>query len=358
MAKKFNTVWCKIRQNYGREDFSNTPYSEGGRSEQMDEFKRMLHDMVEKEYQNIRISNQKKHQQTIINIYAHIPRIKEIDETITKASLSVCSSVLNGGASAQSAVQKLQQVTAALTEEKNKLLQKFSIPADCLKEIHNCPLCKDKGYVNNKRCACYEEKFKRLMQKMSNVCATCNNCFEKFNLNLYSKEVNVKYGVSPYENMKNVLELATSYAQSNISQNLLFYGATGLGKTFTSDCIAKKYIEDGKTVFYMSAPKLFSTFEDYKFGRDVSGKNKQVISSVYDAQLLIIDDLGTEFRSTYVDSILFDIINSRLNNGANMIISTNLEPDQLAAAYSDRIASRIIGGFEKMPFFGEDIRLR
>jgi len=325
----------------------------------LEEYKQKIFEELGREYDRIRNDNKQKREQTIKNIYTHIPRIKTIDEMINGIGLSVSASVLDGLVSPEAAIANMKERMDALLNERNTLLESFGFQKDATNEIFNCKKCNDKSYIDNERCSCYYDKLRALMQKMSNV-GSANNTFEKFDLSLYSNDVDSRYGISPYDNMKSVLDLALSFANEgkNAPKNLLFYGATGLGKTFTSDCIAKKYIDNGKTVFYMSAPKLFSTFEDYKFGRDTSQRVRSIIDAVNDAELLIIDDLGTEFRSTYVDSILFDIINSRLNEGRSMIVSTNLNPEQIAASYSDRISSRILGGFEKVLLFGEDIRLK
>jgi len=326
----------------------------------LEEYKRKIFEELGREYDRIRSDNKQKREQVINNIYTHIPRIKTIDEQINGIGLSVSASVLDGLVSPEVAIANMRERMDALINERNALLESFGFPKDATKEIFNCKKCKDKSYIDNERCSCYYDKLRKFMQKMSNVCGGASNTFERYDLSLYSKEIDSRYGISPYDNMKSVYDLALLFANEgkNAPKNLLFYGATGLGKTFTSDCIAKKYIDNGKTVFYMSAPKLFSTFEDYKFGRDTSPRVRSIIDAVNDAELLIIDDLGTEFRSTYVDSILFDIINSRLNEGRSMIVSTNLNPEQIAASYSDRISSRILGGFEKVLLFGEDIRLK
>ena len=139
--------------------------------------------------------------------------------------------------------------------------------------------------------------------------------------------------------------------------NLYFYGASGTGKTFMTNCIANFLIRNGNSVIYQSAYKLFQFMEDYKFGRinaeTVSGKH----DSIYNSDLLIIDDLGTEFMTAYTCSVLFDILNTRLCNGKSTIISTNLSVGKLKEKYTDRISSRIIGNFELMRFIGDDIRI-
>ena len=247
-----------------------------------------------------------------------------------------------------------------LVLEKKSLLLHHGYNPDCMKEIFDCESCKDTGVTDSGRCACYNRKLNVLMQKRANISMSEKNSFENFDIGLFSDKPDAKYGISPRENMKSIYKLAVSFAndEPESAKNLLFYGATGLGKTFTSDCIAKRYIKNGRTVFYMSAPKLFSTFEEYRFGRDTSEKTKSAIDAVSTAELLIIDDLGTEFRTAYTDSILFDIINTRIIEEKKMIISTNLSIKELKHTYSERICSRILGNFTEVLFFGDDLRLR
>jgi DNA replication protein DnaC len=319
-----------------------------------------IYEELSREYIKIREENKRKQEKIIARIYSDIPRIKAIDDEISKLGLSAASAVLKGEASPRLAVRQMQEQMELLVSEKNKLLAAANYPPDAMKEIYSCTKCRDKGYIDGKRCSCYIQKRSKLLQQRANICMCDKNTFENFNLNIFSDKIDTKYGVSPRENMKSIFQIALSFArcEKDTPKNLLFYGATGLGKTFVSDCIAKKYIESGKTVFYMSAPRLFSTFEDYKFGRDTSAISQRTISSVNNAELLIIDDLGTEFKTAYSDSILFDIINSRIITEKPMIISTNLSTKELKHTYSERICSRILGNFSIVLFFGEDLRMK
>lgn len=325
----------------------------------MDSFKSELHNQVMREYDFIRATNEAAQKNNKEQIYHHFPEIKEIDDELSKISLNACKMLLNTDASHTDIVNKLQKETERLVNKKNKIMQDTGIPVNFMDEIYNCPKCKDKGSFNNKWCECYYEKLQKLMQKKSNISADKMHSFDKFNISLYSDVIDNQYGLSPRENAKGIYEIAVRYANfdSSISKQLLFYGSTGLGKTFTSECIAREFIKKGKDVYYTSAPKLFSVFEDYKFGRNTTPEAKRIIDYISTVDLLIIDDLGTEFRTQYIDSILFDIINTRTNENQYMIISTNLNPLQLETTYSQRISSRILGNFEIVLFLGNDLRL-
>ncbi len=325
----------------------------------MDNFKSELHNEIMREYDAIRTKNEAIHKNTKEQIYSYLPRIKEIDESLSKISLNACKMLINTNADHNEIISKLRRDTEMLVDEKNKILQSAGMPINCMDEIYNCPICKDKGSYDNQWCECYYEKMQKLMHRKSNINADAMHSFSRFNTSLYSDVVVEEYGISPKENAKDIYETALKYANfdETISKQLLLYGSTGLGKTFTSDCIANEFIKKGKDVFYTSAPKLFTIFEDYKFGRNTTSEAKRIIDYVSSVDLLIIDDLGTEFRTQYVDSILFDIINTRTNENKYMIISTNLTPSQLEATYSQRISSRILGNFELVLFFGNDLRI-
>ena len=325
----------------------------------MDSFRGDVHNDIMREYEFIRATNEATQKNNKEQVYNHFPRIKEIDEELSTISLKACKSVLSAGAQPEEIIRNLQRNTEKLVNEKNDILHKAGIPSNFMDEIYNCTLCKDMGSYNNKWCECYYEKLQKYMQKKSNISADKMHSFEKFDIMLYPDTIIAEYNASPRDIARNVKNIALKYSEfdPSISKQLLFFGGTGLGKTFTSECIAREFIKKGKAVYYTSAPRLFSIFEDYKFGRDSSAEAKGIIDYIHNADLLIIDDLGTEFRTQYTDSILFEIINSRTNENRHMIINTNLNPKQLQPTYSQRISSRIIGNFELVMFLGNDLRI-
>ena len=310
------------------------------------------------EYEKIREQNRQKHKELLDKVYTKIPRIKEIDDTCADLCNEYLGLVSSGKMSPDDAVSKMQKEIDVLTKEKKVLLKKMGLTIKDMDTIYTCEKCKDKGYVDGKWCECYYRMQSRQLLDNSNIKAS--NTFDKFDLSLYSDKEDKKFGFSPRDNASSVKEIAMYFAEEkeDAPENLYLYGATGLGKTFTADCIAHSYIEKQKSVFYMSAPKLFSAFEDYKFGKGDTEQAEKIVSSVENCELLIIDDLGTEFHSPFVDSCLFEIINGRLVSQKKTIISSNLSPKELSQSYSDRIASRILGNFEQLLFIGEDIRIK
>lgn len=285
-------------------------------------------------------------------VYKKDPRIGEIDRMVRRIGFESLSAV-RSGVPAHEVTPALKKQMRALREEKLKLLREAGFSANYLDEVFDCKACRDKGVVDNSYCKCHKNIVRRITYKLSGLDQIKLQGFDQFNIGFYDEAV-VEDGVSALQNAKFFLKKALDFTKGN----LLFYGSTGLGKTFLSGCIAKTWIEQGKLVCYMSAPRLFAMLDDNKFGRDTSARMKRCIEMVYDSDLLIIDDLGSEFRSAFVDTHLFDIINARLVNERSTIINTNMDMDELKKAYSERISSRIIGEYGIIRFFGGDIRMK
>ncbi|WGX76260.1 ATP-binding protein [Paraclostridium bifermentans] len=139
-------------------------------------------------------------------------------------------------------------------------------------------------------------------------------------------------------------------------ENMLFYGDTGLGKSFMCNCVAKELLDKGYLVIYQTAFKMFEIIEEYKFKNSDDHITKDNYNNLFDCDLLIIDDLGTELTNSFTNSELFNILNTRLLSGKKTIISTNLSPMQLGDIYAQRIFSRIFDRFRMVKFIGNDLR--
>ena len=192
---------------------------------------------------------------------------------------------------------------------------------------------------------------------MSNIEETIKTQnFDTFSFDYYSKDVG-ENGVSVYDNMMKIYNNCKRFCDNfdNENKGLVFYGSTGLGKTFLSSAIAKELMDKGKMVIYIRATKLFSINEDYKFGRNT---DRSVIDNIYKADLLIIDDLGTEPFNKNNLAFLFDVINERTANNKKIIINTNLQISEITKMYSMRFTSRLYEYFMMYKFYGEDIRIQ
>ena len=196
---------------------------------------------------------------------------------------------------------------------------------------------------------------------MSNIENVLNKeNFSNFNLEIFSTEKSKERGVSPRENIFEILTYCEDYVHNFNpiqSNNILFYGSTGLGKTYMCNCIAKDLLDKGYLVIYQTSFRILEILEDYKFRRDSEGKiSEENYKNLFDCDLLIIDDLGTELTNTFTSSELFNIVNTRLTAGKSIIISTNLTPSQIGETYTQRTLSRILDQFKIYDFFGSDLR--
>lgn len=129
-----------------------------------------------------------------------------------------------------------------------------------------------------------------------------------------------------------------------------------------SNCIANELLKRGKTVLYQTAPVLLETIVNGKMTRNKTDSQKEFYKNVLECDLLIIDDLGTEFLNSMLLSELFTILNARLLNLntkiTKTIISTNLNIEEIFSKYEERIGSRIAGFYNIYQFFGDDLRLK
>ena len=234
---------------------------------------------------------------------------------------------------------------------------------------YECKICKDTGYITKnsqtEMCPCLKQKLFDMEYNKSNIYNLKNQNFENFALNLYSDDINpekYKSKISPRENIILIKGICLSFIENfddPNEKNLLFTGNTGLGKTFLSSCIANELIKKGKTILYQTAPVMLDTVIDYRFNKQ--NCSPDIYYNILNADLLIIDDLGTEAMNNIKFTELFNIINTRLlnqNKTTKTIISTNLSLQNLFSNYDERIVSRIVGNYNICYFFGDDIRFK
>ncbi len=289
-------------------------------------------------------------------IYKAVPKIKEIDDKLSSLGIELTKTVMSG-TDVMDALESLKRKSLKLNMERCELLVENGYSADFLEIKYDCEVCKDEGIVNNNRCHCYLKKLKEEAFRNANLPVIMDSqSFDTFNLEYYPSDDSTP---SSREIMSYILKICRNYSEGfgPESKNLLFTGGTGLGKTFLSSCIAKDVIEKGANVYYQPAYKIFPLFEKMKFGNEVDESAMMQIDFIRNFELLIIDDLGTELITTYTSEVLFDLINSRLNENKKTIISTNLSLEEIKELYSERVSSRIVGNYLMLKFAGNDIRL-
>ncbi len=318
-----------------------------------------LHEKVLGEYQKKQQMHKAEYENKLNELYAQCPKVKAIDDEISFLAVKHAARIIKENISPQEAVEAVNAEKANLESMRRDLLG----DREDITFKYDCDICKDTGSIDGKKCKCYMEIMQRLISEETNGAKNIsidfeNETFENFSLSWYSKEISDPViNISPYDNMKSVyaecINMCRNFGKE--AKNLYFYGASGTGKTFMASCIANRLIADGYTVVYQSAYKLFQFMEDYKFCR-IERDNAEY-DRIYNCDLLIIDDLGTEFSTAYTCSVLFDILNTRLLNKKSTIISSNLNLSNLEKKYTDRVQSRIIGNFEMLRFMGQDIRI-
>lgn len=294
-------------------------------------------------------------------IYQKFPRIKQLEKEIATCEIRAARAVVSGG-DVVSQMEQLRDQNLAMQQEIREILESNGYPGDIFEPRYTCKKCNDSGYYDeNGRtlvCSCLKNAL------IACACAELNrtaplslSTFESFSLDYYDKNIDSSAGISPYNHMSSVLKYCQSYAENfgKHSSSILMKGATGLGKTHLSLAIANEVIKKGYGVIYVSAPSLVTRLEKNYFG---NSDDDSTINMLIECDLLIIDDLGTEFHGQFSVSQLYNIFNSRMLSNKPIIINTNLTIREMEKIYSERFVSRICGNAQKLDFLGSDIRIR
>lgn len=289
--------------------------------------------------------------QTLI---AKRPRLREIEQEMAQSSAQVVRAVLEGG-QIHDAVESIKNHNLALQAEMAAILSEEGYPHPTMEPLYTCPLCQDTGYVNGRICSCLAQLLReKSCQRLSRLGSMQLTSFEDVRLDYYPSTPDTPNGLSPRKRMEQVLRYCREYAEkfSPRSPSLLLRGPTGVGKTHFSLAIAKTAAEKGYSVVYGPAQVLLHQLEKEHFGRADGNSEDQLTG----CDLLILDDVGTEFASPFYASCLYNLINTRMLESRPTLISTNLNQTQLQERYGDQIVSRITGTFIPLVFTGRDIR--
>jgi DNA replication protein DnaC len=321
--------------------------------------KQEIYKQIQKEYEKTRSNNELALEKKKEMLYSKLPEAKAIDTRLKELGISLTKLALRHAAPSE--LESVKNEITALNLRKEELLLSVGLTKASLEPIYTCPLCKDTGYIGSKKCACLKKKLISRYYKISNLDTVLQyENFEHFNLNYYSEQPYPDEEVNPRENMRDILEDVLTHTDLSVNEafNYYFYGNSGLGKTFMCSCIAKKLLDSACSVIYMTAYSLASLLEKNRFRYDDTEDTNEAVEMLFDADLLIIDDLGTESPNSVTASEIFNVINSRLIKRKSMVISSNLEPSELAMLYSDRVVSRIMGNYTLHHFYGSDIRMK
>ncbi|MGN1132465.1 MAG: ATP-binding protein [Ruminococcus sp.] len=296
-------------------------------------------------------------------IYAEIPRLEEIERQLSVIGAKTAKAVLMGENAAESAKQLAKESLELQAEYRRLLFLKGYSQSD-LDPHFFCQKCKDTGRYDDEKgrtvlCECLKKLRAEIACEELNKVSPLSLCsFDSFDLNYYDLDIQEGYSTSPYDRMRKILAYCKKYAEnfSLNSPSLMMKGNTGLGKTHLSLSIAKEVIDRGFGVVYVSAPMILSKLEKQHFSYAYD-EEENTINTLVDCDLLILDDLGTEFQSNYTSSTIYNIFNSRLLNGKPTIMNSNLTLKEMEKSYSPRFVSRVMGNCAKLDFIGSDIRL-
>ena len=282
-------------------------------------------------------------------VRAESEEIRLIDEQLSKTGLLIFKTACSGGD-----IAPIREQNKLLNARRGELLKKMGYPEDYSDVKYFCEKCSDSGYIDGaKMCSCFHEALVKATIASSGIGDLIEKqSFDNFTLDYYKDDPQV------LDRMRSNLERAKAYVKNfkNDKANLLLVGTTGTGKTHISTAIAREVIQLGYDVIYDSIHNIISDFEDDKFKSGYS-YTEQKSEKYLECDLLIIDDLGTEFSNQFTISCLYNLLNTRINHGKATIISTNLSPAELSSKYEGRIYSRLIGRSTVLLFEGKDRRL-
>ena len=297
-----------------------------------------------------------ENRQHLAEAYRKVPRIREIDMQLRRTMAQAAQAAFLQGSDGRELLEKARLENMELQQER-AILARENFEEGFLDESPICDNCGGSGYVGTAMCECLRELCRQEQKKEITILSGGKEAFSQFKLDYYPDRIDPKYGASPRTIMDRNFQYVRRYALtfSPVSENLLFVGGTGLGKTFLSACVARAVADRGYSVVYETANHLFSKLEQAKF--NPSEESRREAEKLIACDLLIIDDLGTEMPGQFVTAALYSLLNDRLRADKPMVISTNLNVEEMSRRYSPQIASRLHGDFQRLTFVGEDIRI-
>ena len=306
---------------------------------------------IKSEYSRKYLEAQERARERQVELHSMIPRVHEIDALLSRTGLDIMS-VISDGKRTQERIAKIRERNDALLSERGSILRGAGYPEDYSDIKYECSKCGDTGFVGTKMCDCMRRALILAGYESSGLGALIRTqSFDNFSLDYY------RTAGANAESMRHSVENLRAFAEGfdrDTYKNFLFIGGTGLGKTHLSTAVAKTVIDRGFDVLYVTSVGMLGDFEAKRFGDGIGAKNDT--SRYAEAELLILDDLGTEVCNQFTLSCIYDVINMRINNRRSTIINTNLSSKEIEAKYNERIYSRLIGEYYPILFSGTDIR--
>ena len=306
------------------------------------------YDTIKRIYDNRQLARHYEQEKRLNYVNENVDGFREVNESISSLCIKKAELLLEGQTSALS---DLKDAIAVLKQQKEALLIQAGLPAGYLNVPYICKDCQDTGYMDGEKCHCFKQAALSLLYDQSNLQKQLDDTD-------FSKVTDVYYDGEDLVNFRNSYEKSINFVNNfkNDYQNLCFYGTVGTGKSFLSGCIAKALMQEGHSVIYFSASRLMDLFSYSSFDSKGREEAEETFKEIYECDLLIIDDLGSEVTNALSASRLFTCINERHLRRKSIIISTNLSLGELRTRYTDRIFSRISNYFLFCKMTGPDIR--
>lgn len=297
-------------------------------------------------------------------VYSKIPEFRELDESVGSYAVRRVRMLLENDSDISSKTTDTDEPNpyTRIAVRRKALLRAAGFPEDYLDPIYTCPNCQDTGYITlesglKEKCLCLRKQEISCLYEQANLQGILPN--DNFS------QLSYRYCQGDdLERLKGAVRISQDFVNSfgtpagtNGSRNLLFYGTVGTGKSFLSGCIANALLEKGCSVVYFSAVGFFETLARYSFDSFEKETLYNYVKDLYNYDLVIVDDLGTELLSSFVTSQLFTFLNEREARGKSTIISTNLNLQELRDRYSDRIFSRLTKSYTICKLTGPDVRM-
>lgn len=307
------------------------------------------YDIILRDYENRQLKNRHELERKISYVYDSVPGYRELDDSVATISVLNGKKYLEGD---EAAMEDLKNQLAEISGRKAQLLIDAGLSEDYLKPSYTCSDCKDTGYIDGQKCHCFKQAMITLLYEQSNI----REMLQSENFDTLSYEY---YDGEHLSHFRNAVMTCQNFIKNFNSDyhNLFFYGTVGTGKSFLSNCVAKELIESGHSVIYFSSASLFDLLSKYSFDYKSREEQRDKYNDLYQCDLLIVDDLGTEMTNQFVATQLFSLLNERHMWKKSTIISTNLSLEELRNRYSDRIFSRITSHYEICKLTGPDIRM-
>lgn len=312
------------------------------------------YESIMRDYELIRDRNRHISEIRRKEIHSAIPEYAELESSIASLSVTAAKELLSGD---EDATRRLHDSLERIRSRQQALLSSSGYPSDYLQPIYDCEKCQDTGYLPSdtgarQKCSCFRRREISILYAQSNI----QDMISRENFSTLSYEY---YQGEDLQHFQSAVRLSKNFVENfkKDYHNILFYGTVGTGKSFLSGCIAKELLNQGFSVIYFSASGLFESLARYSFDYTEKESLQDLCEDLYNCDLLIIDDLGTEITNSFVTSQLFTCLNERQLRRKSSIISTNLNLEELRDRYSDRIFSRITSNFFLCKLTGPDIRI-